>query len=306
MHNNRIIITGALGQDGRILSKKLVSFKYKVFGFIKPKNNKPKIKKVIYKKIDLQNKKKLLDLIKNINPSTIVHFGSDNPSYLDLKTKDFLTNNILSTKNLIDAIIKTNLKINFIFANTSQIYLNKKNKIINESSKISTPNIYTKFRVKIINYLKEKKKNKNFKYSNLILFNHDSIFRNKKFLLPRLTKAIINNNEKFINEIYESNIQGDFSHAEDICNAIYLLIKKEINFDNLILSSSKKTKINSIINHLIKKYNKSIKITKKPKKNKFYLIGNNKLAKKKLNWKIKKNIFIAADEIFNNNKKNSL
>ena len=84
------------------------------------------------------------------------------------------------------------------------------------------------------------------------------------------------------------------------------MIKKEINFDNLILSSSKKTKINSIINHLIKKYNKSIKITKKPKKNKFYLIGNNKLAKKKLNWKIKKNIFIAADEIFNNNKKNSL
>ena len=109
-----------------------------------------------------------------------------------------------------------------------------------------------------------------------------------------------------LNEIYESNIQGDFSHAEDICNAIYLLIKKKINFDNLILSSSKKTKINSIINHLIKKYNKSIKITKKPKKNKFYLIGNNKLAKKKLNWKIKKNIFIAADEIFNNNKKNSL
>ena len=51
MHNNRIIITGALGQDGRILSKILVSFKYKVFGFIKPKNNKPKIKKVIYKKI---------------------------------------------------------------------------------------------------------------------------------------------------------------------------------------------------------------------------------------------------------------
>jgi hypothetical protein len=38
----------------------------------------------------------------------------------------------------------------------------------------------------------------------------------------------------------------------------------------------------------------------------FYLIGNNKLAKKKLNWKIKKNIFIAADEIFNINKKNSL
>ena len=97
-------------------------------------------------------------------------------------------------------------------------------------------------------------------------------------------------NENFLNNIYKENIIKDFSHAEDICNAIYLLIRKNVNLDNLILSSSKKTKINSIINYLLRKYNSSIKITSTPRKNKNFIIGDNKLAKNILNWKPSKSI----------------
>ena len=88
----------------------------------------------------------------------------------------------------------------------------------------------------------------------MILFNHDSVLRNKKFLLPRIIKAIKNKNQKFLNYIYKENIIEDFSHADDICKAIFLLIEKKIFIDNLILSSSKKTKINSIIDYLLTKY----------------------------------------------------
>ena len=54
-----------------------------------------------------------------------------------------------------------------------------------------------------------------------------------------------------------------------------------------------------IIKYLLKKYSKKITIKVKPKLNKNFIIGDNKLAKKLLNWKIFKNIFIAADEIYN-------
>ena len=69
--------------------------------------------------------------------------------------------------------------------------------------------------------------------------------------------------------------------------------------DNLILSSKKVTKINDIIFYLLKKYLPDQKIKAKTKINKDYIIGNNSLAKKELRWKIKKNIFIAADELAN-------
>ena len=42
----KIIITGALGQDGFILSKILLKNKYKVFGIVK-NNKKKSLKKVI-------------------------------------------------------------------------------------------------------------------------------------------------------------------------------------------------------------------------------------------------------------------
>ena len=51
---------------------------------------------------------------------------------------------------------------------------------------------------------------------------------------------------------------------------------------------------------MIKKYTKKVKINIKPNINKNYIIGNNSLAKRKLNWKLKKNIFHAADEIVKN------
>jgi nucleoside-diphosphate-sugar epimerase len=132
----------------------------------------------------------------------------------------------------------------------------------------------------------------------LILFNHDSRYRNPRFLLPRLIKAIKNNNVNFIKKIYNEEIIGDFSHAEDICNGIYLLIKKDKNPDKLILSSGKKTYINKIIRLFYKKI-KNIKPNNKIKSQN-NIIGNNQLARKTIGWKLKKNIIIAAKEIYKN------
>ena len=111
-------------------------------------------------------------------------------------------------------------------------------------------------------------------------------------------KAIKNNNINFLKKIYYENISGDFSHAHDICMGIYLLIKKNKNPDKLILSSGKRTYINNIIETFYKKNIENLKFNKKIKSQK-NLIGNNTLAKKIIGWEPKKNIIIAAKEIYN-------
>ena len=293
-NTKKIIISGALGQNGIILSKLLVKKKFLVYGLIN-KKRKNKIKNVIYKKINFNNLKEIENILKKINPSHFIHFGSENPNFNS--KKNFFNKNYRFTKNIISAILKTDKNINFIFPNSSQIF--KKKKKVNEQSSIFISDSYTKFRVKIFNYMMSLKKN-NFKFSNLILFNHDSIFRNKNFLLPRIVKSIVKKDLKFIKKIYKENLIGDFSHADDICNAIYLLIKKKECFDNIIISSNLKTNVNDIIDFLIKKYTKQVKVDIRPDINKNYIIGDNSFAKRKLNWKLKKNIFDAADEIMKN------
>ena len=287
MSNKKIIITGALGQDGKILSKLLIKKGFKVYGFINL-NNKSKLDKVKYKKVDLTNFNTIKKQIKIINPTHIIHLGSSNPNFKN--KNDFFKKNFISSKNIIDVIIRVNKKIQFIFANSSQIF--KKKRIVTEDDKFIISSSYTKFRIKIYEYMKLMKTREKLKFTNLILFNHDSIYRNENFLFPRIIKAVKINNLKFIKKIFKENIIGDFSHAEDICNAIYLLIKKNKCFDNLILSSNKITKVNDIINLIS---NKKIKIPFN--KNKNYIIGDNSLAKKELGWKTKKNIFIAVNEL---------
>lgn len=298
MSKKNILITGALGQDGLILSDILISKNYNVHGIIKNKKYEITNRKVKYKKLDLKKKKDLYDYIKKIKPETVIHLGSNNPSYIEkVKSGRFYKENIYFTKSLIEALADNNLKVHFIFANSSQIFSKKKNKV-NEKSGLIASTEYIKFRIDILNLLIKLKNNKNFSYTNLILFNHDSKLRNKKFLLPRLVKAIKDKDSKFLKEIYKENIIADFSHAEDICKAIYLLIKKNISVNNLILSSGKKTKVNDLIKYLILKYKLDLKFDFKVKKNNNYLIGDNNLAKKLLKWRPRKNILHALNEMY--------
>ena len=66
----------------------------------------------------------------------------------------------------------------------------------------------------------------------------------------------------------------------------------------MILSSNKKTKVNDLLKYLLTKYSLNIKLRSKVRENKNYLIGNNKLAMKLLNWSPKKNIYNALDELY--------
>lgn len=289
----KIIITGALGQDGVILSKLLTKKKHLVFGFVKkkPTTNKKKYFSTYNKKFY-----KIKKEINKINPDVIIHFGSDNPSYNKKFTYKNYKKNILFTKKLIDYIANKK-QIKLILISSSQIF-KKTNKKVRENSVLFSDNYYSKFRIESTKYLLLKKKKFNLNSTVLILFNHDSKYRNPRFLLPRLIKSIKNNKIDFVKKIYNQNISGDFSHAEDICNGIYLLIKLNKNPDKLILCSGKRFFVNNIIKYFYKNFEKNTKLAKKIKNQK-NLIGNNQLARRIIGWKPKNNIFNAAKEIYN-------
>ena len=294
-----IFISGGLGQDGQILSKIILSKKkYQVF--LLGKKKAPLLKrKLKFIKVNLLNKKKLENTFKKNIPNIIVHLAANNPAYNESSYKKFYQDNILGSKNLFNLSHKYNPKIKFIFANSSQIFKKKKGTVTENSKKIIAKNytkFYTKFRIEFDKFMLTQ----NINYTCLIFFNHDSIYRNKKFLFPRLISAIKKRNIKFINEILNKNISADFSHAEDICSGIYKVIVTNKKIKKLILSSNKCVAVNNIIKYIIEKNKIDLKLNFKSKIKNKCLKGNNSLAKKIIKWKPKKNIFIAADEIYKN------
>ena len=291
-----IFITGGLGQDGKILVSLLDADKYNIFVFSK-KKAKNTIKNCKIFTENLKNKKKIRSHFQKKRPDIILHIASNNPSFNEKNHNLFYKENLLTTKNIFDETFKANINSRFIFFNSSQIFKKKIGKA-NEKSEFLGNTDYTKFRINCHKYMINKKKIKKLFYTNLILFNHDSKFRNNKFLIPRVINAIKKKNLLFLKNIMKENIHADFSHAEDICKAIIKLISSKKNLDNLVLSSNKATSLNKIIYFIINKNKLKIHLKVKRLRKRRFLIGNNLMAKNLLKWKPKKDIFIAANEIY--------
>jgi GDP-D-mannose dehydratase len=290
MIKRNIIISGALGQDGKILTNLLNKKKYNIIGIVK---KLPKItnKKLICIKINLSNYKKVNQFVNETNPLAFIHFGSANPSFKQTENNNFYYKNLLITKNLINCFIKLK-KNKLILVGSSQMYSSKIKKI-NLNSKFKYKNSYAKFRIDSYKYMKKIKSKFNSNIVMAILFNHDSVHRNKKFLIPRLIKMIKNKKFKDLEKIYKENISSDFSHAEDICSGLNKLIFLKKNPDKLIFSSNKRTHVNDIIKFLLKE-NKIIYKFNSFKTKMILPIGDNSLTRSLLNWKLRKNIFVAA------------
>ena len=299
----KVLITGALGQNGKILSSIYLKKKFRVYGFIR-RNKKKKIKHVNYILEDLKNKKKIIKYLDKIRPNIVIHLASINKTYSERLKKDKYYNNyyinLKITKNLVDAINEINLKTKFIFAGSSLMLNNIRRNKISEKSSLKSKDFYSKYKIDAYKYIKKNSKN-NFFATTVILFNHDSIYRDSNFLIPKLIYAFKKRNAKFIRKIYNLNISGDFSHAEDICKGIYKISVIDKNIEKIILSSGKRFYLNSIIDFLEKKFD--LKINKnnlsKDKKN-FKAIGSNYLAKKILNYKSKKTPIDVCKEILKN------
>ena len=300
----KVIITGALGQNGKILSKIYSKKNYQVLGFVK-KKQKGKIKGIRYFNNNLLNKKKIEKHLYQIKPNIILHLASRNDSYSKrLKKDNYKSNyiyNLKITKNLVDAIIKTGIKSKLIFAGSSVMFSNQKKSIVSEKDKFGSREFYGKYKIDAHNYI-HLKTNKKFKATTVILFNHDSVYRNKKFLIPRLIEAVKKKKIKFIKKIFIENINGDFSHAEDICKGIFKVSINNKNIKSIILSSGKRFYLNSLLKYFIKKNKIDLQISKNQiKKNSenYKFLGSNLLAKKLINYKPQKNLMVAAKNIFN-------
>ncbi len=299
-----VMITGALGQDGRIITN--ILFKKKNLKIIGTDYKKNFInKKIKIFKINLFNKNIVKKFLSKHNPKYLIHLASKNYSHDYMRKSDFKSeylDNFTISKNLIDTIVSLNLKTIFIFAGSARMYEGYNEKIINEHTKFNPVNYYSRYKVDVHKYFMQLKKNKKINGSTVILFNHDSILRNKKFLFPRLVNYFINRKFTLIRNIYKLNIIGDFSHAIDICNGIYSLMIKKKYPNKIIFSSFKKTYVNDVILFINKYFNYNINF-KKYRKNRKIILGDNSFAKKYIKFKPKFNVFYVINELIKNNSK---
>ena len=197
MKKKIVIIVGGSGQFGITLSSHLLKKKVKII--LTTRNIKRTQKKFPFKnknlkivKLNVLSYKSVDNLITLNNPSEIFYFaGQSSPVVSFKKDKETLLSNLKGCENFLLSIKKNKLKSKFINASSSEIFCetNKKIKIDSKKLPISP---YGKAKYLSFNLTKNFREKENIKAYNAVIFNTESPYRNKNYLIPKICMAAIN------------------------------------------------------------------------------------------------------------------
>jgi GDPmannose 4,6-dehydratase len=235
----RILITGPLGQDGKILTE-LLQNDHSLIGVCKfstPNQTLIEHNKVFNIELcmtELTNIDYVEQLIKSVNPEVIINFAGET-NVIDpwQNTEETFNQNFKIVLNFLESIKKVNREIFFFQASSSLMFAKSKEKIIDEKSCFSPLYPYGISKLAAHNLITEYKQKYNLKCSSGIFFNHDSFYRNNKFITKKITNHISNiliGDKKKI-KLYDLNFYRDLSHAEDFMRGVEIIVKNKLNED---------------------------------------------------------------------------
>ena len=197
MVNKISIIVGGSGQLGISLSKLLLNKNQNVV--ITTRNKISSKKKIPFKhkrlklfKLDVLKKKQINFLLKKFNPDYIFYFaGQSSPNLSFNKKETTHLSNVTGCKNFLEILQNYNFKTKFINASSSEIFAETSKKItIKSIKKPISP--YGKAKLDSFNITKFYREKKNLKTYNAIIFNTESFYRKREYLIPKICIAAIN------------------------------------------------------------------------------------------------------------------
>jgi GDPmannose 4,6-dehydratase len=239
----KIIIFGALGQDGRFLSHQLVQKGHEVYGLIRPHKSTASIKVigVKYHEIDIMNKEAVSQFIGLIQPSFIYNLASmssvrssfDDPHLSEAVNFHFVKN-LLNVINDFQA--KNKQVIRLFQASTSEMFDAEQSMPLNEQSKFSPKSPYGMHKILAHKECLKYRDKYDLQVYIGILFNHESYLRPLNFVSRKITHAayLISIGQKKELLLGNSRVTRDWGYAPDYTNAMSLILESKKPSDYII------------------------------------------------------------------------
>ena len=299
----KVIVTGGAGFIGSNLVKYLLKKKYFVINIDKlsysanPYNlkNLYKNKNYTFFKVDLNNKKKIVKILKKYKPEGIFNLAAE--THVDRsidKPENFIFSNILGTYNLLEAIVSYKKKIKLIHVSTDEVYGDLIKGRSDEKFPYNPSSPYSSSKASADHLIKAYVRTYKIQAIVTNCCNNYGPNQFPEKLIPKLIFNIINNRAL---PIYAKGKNSrEWMHVQDHCDALLLVYLKGKVGESYNIGSSMNLKNIDIAKKLIKiakdrtlKINKKVKIkfVKDRPGHDFRYALNNKKILNELGWKSK-------------------
>ena len=273
----RILLTGSAGFIGMHVTEALLKNKHQILGVdnlssyysVKLKKKRLtkliKYKNFIFKKIDINNFKKLDRIFKNFKPTLVINLAAQaGVRYSSLYPDKYLKSNIVGFFNILQLLIKHNVK-KFIFASSSSVY-GVKSKSSNSEDQNTDKQLSF--------YASTKKSNESMAFAYSHLYNLPTIgirfftvygpWGRPDMALFKFTEKIIKN--KYIEVYNNGEMYRSFTYIDDVTKAMLKIIAKidkikdsKVPYKILNIGSNKSEKLLNFISLIEKNLNKKAK-----------------------------------------------
>ncbi len=299
MEKSNTIIVGGTGQFGIILSKQLIKKKIKVIittRSVAKAKKKLNNNKLSIEKLNILKKEEIKQILLKYNPKTIFYLaGQSSPGKSFYSKKETYFSNFIGCKNFLEVLKEKNLLCKFINFSSCEIYGNYKKKInLNSPKKPISPYGFAK--LKSYNETKKFRKKFNLNFYNAIIFNTESIYRPKNYLVPKICLAAIKAKKNGLKTKFGNiKIAREWNWCEEQCKCLIKFIKKKPQ--DFILSNGKSFFANQMLkfafDYFKLDYKKFIEID-----NKFIRKADSMIKKSNFKSCLKRNNIKRVDKIY--------
>ena len=292
MKKKTVIIVGGTGQYGITLTKSLLKKNEKVI--LTSRNIKRAKKKFQFSdknlkiiKLNVLSFKSVNNLLKSKKPEKIFYFaGQSSPVISFKKGKETLLSNLKGCENFLLSLKRNDLKCKFINASSSEIFA-ETNKKINISSKKLPISPYGKAKYLSYKLTKNYREFMNINAYNAVIFNTESFYRDKNYLIPKICMAAINANKYgTITAFGNLNISREWNWCEEQIK--YLLKFSNKKPQDFLLSNGKCYSAREMLFYAFNFFNLDYKNFVK-KSNNFVRVKDFKLKRSNYNACLKRN-----------------
>lgn len=248
----KALITGITGQDGRYLSALLGQKDYQIFGVVRDKKSisdltvDSTIKQENLFHGDLTDYQSLVDIISKVQPDEIYNLASISHIVDSLENpRRSADANAIGPLNILEAVFGHGLfdKTRFYQASSSEMFGSIPLTPQNENTPYAPVSPYGIAKVFAHYTCRNYRESKEMHVSCGILYNHESPYRNEKFVSRKITKAVAEIAMGKKTKLVLGNLEArrDWGFAGDYVEAMWLMLQQEKPDDYVICTGKTST-----------------------------------------------------------------